>query len=123
MDPSPRKYVPTEAYRLMLLAALNHRPREAVSKGTLAGKTRSSHYAITKALDLLRQEKLVALTGSPQQGYLIQLTELGRRYCQRHDAYIVESLRTASEKQFRYGRRPAWLEAALARSPTSPSGT
>lgn len=123
MDPARRKYVPTEAYRLMLLAVLNHRGGKPASKGTLAAETRSSHYAITKALGLLEEEKLVNLAGSPNVGYTIELTDSGRRYCQRHDAYIIESLKIASELQFRYGRRPDWLEAALARSPTSPSPT
>lgn len=105
-EPAKRKWLPTEAYRLLVLVALVH-ARAPVSKARLAREVRANHYVITKVLAELVAAGHVTVEPS-RDGYAIELTDDGVAFQVAH----VKSLRALYGDQlsahFRYGRRPAW---------------
>ncbi len=104
-----RRYLPAEAYRFLVLAALDHRRGAPLSKGQIAWETRANHYMVTRVLADLDANGHVEVTEAPDGAYQIHATEAGRRFLHENAAYARSAFAERVAMHFRYGRAPAWL--------------
>lgn len=117
-DTGPRrKWVAAECYRFMVLAALAHRSQGAATKGDLAWETRGNHYVVTRTLNDLASQSRIRVARVEPTGYRIEITDSGREFLLRNRRYVREEFGPALEQQYRYGRRPAWLDGLLRADP------
>jgi predicted transcriptional regulator len=108
-----RRYLPGEAYRFLVLAALEHRRGVPATKGEIAWETRANHYMLTRVLRELRDAGHLAIEQAGD-GYAIRLTPEGQRFLDDHRAYAAATFRAALAEHFRYGAPPAWSRGWLA---------
>lgn len=107
-----RRYVPAEAYRFMVLAALAHRAPRPASKGDLAWETRANHYMLTRVLAELVSTGDIVVASGPAQ-HRITLTDHGHEFLARHRTYFARTFGQHLAAHFRYGAPPAWVVAFL----------
>lgn len=105
--PAKRKWLPTEAYRLLVLAALAH-ARGARSKAQLAREVRANHYVITKVLGELVSAGHVSIDDT-DDGYAIGLTDVGYAFHAAHSGTLSSLYGEQLALHYRYGRRPGWV--------------
>jgi DNA-binding transcriptional regulator YhcF (GntR family) len=102
-----RKWLPSEAYRWLVLAALSARGERAASKRELAWETRANHYMITRVLAELQKAGLVEIEAAAD-GYAVHATGRGRAFADEHREYMVTTFGAVLEAHFRYGTKPEW---------------
>lgn len=103
-----RKWLPVDAYRFLVLAALRERAAEGVSKRELAWLTRANHYMITRALAELAKVRHVVMDDQGEDGYRIRITPAGADFHERHRSYARETFGSTLDAHFRFGKRPEW---------------
>ena len=101
-----RKWLPSEANRLLVLAALVHAGAPC-SKAQLAREVRANHYVITKVLDELQAAAHIEIQPAPE-GYAIGLTDDGFAFHSTHGGSLRALYGEQLSAHFRYGRRPGW---------------
>lgn len=107
MREEKRKYLPAEAYRFLVLAALAWRRGQPASKGELAWETRANHYMMTRVLRELAADGLVRAERAPE-GWALALTQEGEAFHARHRAYFEATFTRQLAEHYRYGRPPPW---------------
>lgn len=111
-DEDRRKWLPSEAYRVLVLAALQG-SREPVSKTRLAREVRANHYVVTTVLRALAQERLVEVHDGGRSGYRISVTAAGTAWLASVEDYIRQTYGARLARHFLYGKRPGWSERWL----------
>lgn len=107
-DAAKRKYLPSEAYRFLVLSALAHRRGGYASKGELAWETRANHYMITRVLRELSTEGLIRVSPAGSGAYDIAITREGEALHARTREALATVFAARLAEHFRYGSAPPW---------------